>query len=40
MCLEHVRTLGHNYRDFRQIADNEVIEILARLPLECGLPVA
>jgi predicted phosphoribosyltransferase len=32
--------LGHNYRDFRQIADNEVTEILARFPLERGLPTA
>jgi predicted phosphoribosyltransferase len=33
VCLEHhdmFGSLGHYYRDFRQIADGEVIEILAR----------
>jgi predicted phosphoribosyltransferase len=43
VCLEHhdmFGALGHYYRDFRQIADSEVIAILARFPLERGLPAA
>ena len=37
VCLEHHEmfgALGHYYGDFRQIADSEVIEILARFPPE------
>jgi predicted phosphoribosyltransferase len=41
-CLEHhamFGALGHYYRDFRQIADSEVIEILARFLRNPRLPV-
>jgi putative phosphoribosyl transferase len=43
ICLEHhdaFGALGHYYRDFRQVADNEVVEILARFPPEPSLPAA
>ena len=43
ICLEHhdaFGALGHYYRDFRQLADEEVIEILARFPPEPSLPPA
>ncbi len=43
VCLEHhaiFGALGYYYHDFRQIADNEVIEILARFPPAPGMPPA
>ena len=43
VCLEHhdmFGALGHYYGDFRQIADSEVIEILARFPPKPRPPAA
>jgi putative phosphoribosyl transferase len=43
VCLEHYDmfgALGYYYRDFRQVADKEVIEILQRFPRDPRLPAA
>ncbi len=43
ICLEHhamFGALGYYYRDFRQVTDSEVVEILARSSREPPLPAA
>jgi predicted phosphoribosyltransferase len=43
ICLEHYDAfgaLGHYYHDFRQITDNEVIEILERFQRKPRLPAS